>query len=148
MKKHKVSILIVILAILVALTAWLHLSSRQEVSGGTVLITADGHTTSVQLDQLHYENVSGIRVNGKGESIPVEGEGILLKDLLENRSITSYSMVRVISDDSYSAELTAEEVQEAGKAYLLLEDDTLRLVVFGDENSKRSVSNVVQIVVA
>lgn len=147
MKKHKVSILIIALAILVGITAWLHLSSRQEVAGGTVLLTADGHTNTLQLDKLHYEPVSGIRVNGKGESIPVEGDGISLKDLLESQKITSYSMVRIISDDSYSAELTAEEVQEAGRVYLLLEADTLRLVVFGDENSKRSVSNVAQIVV-
>lgn len=147
MKQHKVSILIFTLAILVGITAWLHLSSRQEVAGGTVLVTADGQTNTVQLDGLHYEPVSGIRVNGKGESISVEGEGISLKDLLESRNITSYSSVRVISDDSYWAELTVEEIRESGKACLLLEDDTLRLVVFGDENSRRSVSNVVEIIV-
>lgn len=147
MKKHKASILFITLAILVGITAWLHLTSRQEVAGGTVLITADGQTNTVQLDKLHYEPVSGVRVNGKGESIPVEGEGISVKDLLESQNITSYSMVTVTSDDSYYAELTAEEVLEVGRAYLLLEDSTLRLVVFGDENSKRSVSNVVQIVV-
>ena len=36
---------------------------------------------------------------------------------------------------------------EDGKAWLLLEQPYLRLVVFGDQNSKRSVSNVVQIIV-
>lgn len=36
---------------------------------------------------------------------------------------------------------------EEKKAYLLLQEEELRLVVFGDENSKRSVSNVKQIVV-
>ena len=53
----------------------------------------------------------------------------------------------VVSDDSYTADLTAEEVAESGKAYLLLEQPYLRLVVFGDQNSKRRVSNVVQIIV-
>lgn len=36
---------------------------------------------------------------------------------------------------------------EEEKVYLLLQEEELRLVVFGDENSKRSVSNVKQIVV-
>ena len=45
-------------------------------------------------------------------------------------------------------EVSKEEVDEDGKVYLLKEDDgSLRLVVFGDENSKRSVSNVVKMVV-
>ncbi len=66
---------------------------------------------------------------------------------LAQEHITGYSKVSVVSDDSYSAELTADEVKEDGKVYLLNEEDSLRLVVFGDENSKRSVSNVVQIVV-
>ena len=42
----------------------------------------------------------------------------------------------------------AEEVEEDSKAFLIMEEEKeLRLVVFGDENSKRSVSNVVRIVV-
>lgn len=80
--------------------------------------------------------------NGAGSSGPCE-----LKDLLESEKIDSYSNVTVISDDSYHAELTAEEVAEEGRAYLMLQDEELRLIVFGDSNSKRSVSNVVQIVI-
>ena len=71
----------------------------------------------------------------------------MVKDLLASTKIASYSKVTVVSDDSYTADLTAEEVAESGKAYLLLEQPYLRLVVFGDQNSKRSVSNVVQIIV-
>lgn len=73
--------------------------------------------------------------------------GILIKDILDANDISEYVKVTVVSDDAYSAELSAEEVSEAGKAYLLYEEEELRLVVFGDENSKRSVSNLVEIIV-
>ena len=147
MKTYKALALILVLAMLTGIAAWFHLSSREEVAEGTVRITANGSAQTVKLADLHYEPVSGVRVNGKGESIPVEGEGISVKDLLETQKIVSCTKVTVISDDTYSAELTAEEIAEDGKAYLLLDDAYLRLVVFGDHNSKRSVSKVVQIIV-
>ena len=147
MKKHKALLLILVLVMLTGIAAWFHLSSREEVPEGTVQITAEGGTQRVKLSTLKYEPVSGIRVNGKGESIPVEGEGISVKDLLVSLKISLFSKITVVSDDSYSAELTAEEAAEEGKAYLLLDGDYLRLVVFGDQNSKRSVSNVVQLIV-
>ena len=90
-------------------------------------------------------------MNGKGEEIPVDGDGIAVSKLLSKLGITEFSKVRIVSDDAYSAEVNREEVVEGGKVVLLLEEgtpsekDTLRLVVFGDENSKRSVSNVVEI---
>ena len=147
MKKHKVLALILVLAVLTGIAAWFHLSSREEVAKGTLQMTVGGHTYTVELSNLDFEPVSGVRVNGKGESIPVEGQGISLEDLLDEEDINSYSKVTVISDDSYTAELTAEEVEEDGKAYLMLDEEALRLIVFGDQNSKRSVSNVVQVVI-
>ena len=147
MKSHKALAIILVLALLTGAAAWFHLSSREEVAVGTVQITVDGGTQTIKLADLNYEPVSGVRVNGKGESIPVEGEGISVKDLLETQKIVSCTKVTVISDDTYTAELMAEEIAEDGKAYLLLDDAYLRLVVFGDHNSKRSVSKVVQIIV-
>lgn len=147
MKAYKALAIILVLALLTGITAWFHLSSREEVAEGTVQITVEGRTRTVKLSDLNYEPVSGVRVNGKGESIPVEGEGISLKDLLENQKVVSCTKVTIISDDTYAAELMAEEIAEDGKAYLLLEEAYLRLVVFGDHNSKRSVSKVVQIIV-
>ena len=138
MKTHKALLLI---------AAWFHLTSREEAAEGTLQITVSGNTQTIELAALDYAPVSGVRVNGKGETISVEGRGILVKDLLASTKIASYSKVTVVSDDSYTAELTAEEVAEDGKAWLLLEQPYLRLVVFGDQNSKRSVSNVVQIIV-
>ena len=147
MKKHKALALILVLAMLTGIAAWLHLSSRENVAEGTLQMTIDGHSHAVEVSGLDFEPVSGVRVNGKGESIPVEGQGISVKDLLESKKIASYSKVTVLSNDSYAAELAAEEITEDGKAYLMLDEEELRLIVFGDSNSKRSVSNVVQIIV-
>lgn len=147
MKTHKALLLILVLVMITGIAAWFHLTSREEVAAGTLQITVNGNTQTIELAALDYAPVSGVRVNGKGETISVEGRGILVKDLLASTKIASYSKVTVVSDDSYTAELTAEEVAEDGKAWLLLEQPYLRLVVFGDQNSKRSVSNVVQIIV-
>jgi hypothetical protein len=68
-----------------------------------------------------------------------------MKELLEEMGITKYTTVTVVSNDSYSAKMNREEILEEDKVFLLLEDNSLRLIVFGDSNSKRSVSNVVQI---
>lgn len=147
MKTSKALALILVLVLLTGIAAWMHLSTREEVTEGTVQVTIDGHVQTLKLSELSYEAVSGVRVNGKGESIPVEGEGISVKALLASQEAASYTKVTVVSDDSYSAQLSAEEVAEDGKAYLMLDEEYLRLVVFGDSNSKRSVSNVVQVIV-
>ena len=147
MKTHKALLLILVLVMITGIAAWFHLTSREEAAEGTLQITVSGNTQTIELAALDYAPVSGVRVNGKGETISVEGRGILVKDLLASTKIASYSKVTVVSDDSYTAELTAEEVAQDGKAWLLLEQPYLRLVVFGDQNSKRSVSNVVQIIV-
>lgn len=147
MKTSKAFAWILVLVVLTGIAAWWHLSSREEVIEGTLQITVNGSAQTVNLSDLTYEPVSGVRVNGKGESIPVEGDGISVKNLLETQNVVSCTKVTVISDDTYTAELTAEEIAEEGKAYLLLDETYLRLVVFGDHNSKRSVSKVVQIVV-
>ena len=42
--------------------------------------------------------------------------------------------------------MTAEELAAPGKVYLTVETDgTFRLVVFGDSNSKRNVSDVIKL---
>lgn len=147
MKKYRVLVFILVLALVTGIAAWLHLTTREEVALGTVQITANGQVKNVKLSELDYEQVSGVRMNGKGESIPVEGPGISLKELLQGQQVAFYTKVTVVADDSYSAELAAEEVAEDGKAYLLMEENSLRLIVFGDENSKRSITHVVQIIV-
>ena len=145
MNTRKIIIFIGILIALTLLAAVLHLTTREEVPEHAVKVTTSEKETLLDIMSLDYATVTGIRVNGKGEEIPVEEEGISMKELLEVMGITEYATVTVLSDDSYSAKVTREEILEADKVFLLLEDTTLRLIVFGDSNSKRSVSNVVQI---
>ena len=146
MKKNKALLIVIILAVITAAVAFIHLSTREEVAEGTVQVSQGDQVSAVELSELEYEQVTGTRVNGKGEEIPVDGSGVLLKTVLDEAGAEGYSSVTVTSDDSYSAELTREEVEDESKAWLILQEEGgLRLIVFGDSNSKRSVSNVVQI---
>ena len=147
MKKSKVVFLILLLVVLTGVLSVVHLTTRNKVGEHEVQLTYQDKTYSVEYKKLDLEQVTGTRVNGKGEEKKVEAAGILLRKLLEEKNIEAYSQVTVVSDDSYSAKIAAEEIKEEEKAYLLLQEEELRLVVFGDENSKRSVSNVKQIVV-
>ena len=147
MKKSKVVFLIFLLVVLTGVLAAVHLTTRDKVGENEVQLTYQDKTYSVEYKKLDLEQVTGTRVNGKGEEKKVEAAGILLRKLLEEKNIEEYSQVTVVSDDSYSAKIAAEEIKEEEKAYLLLQEEELRLVVFGDENSKRSVSNVKQIIV-
>ena len=143
MKNRKLIILTIVLLILAAAFAVLHLSSRETVAENSVQLSADGKIHEISLSDLSLTAISGVRVNGKGEQIPVDGKGISLTDLLEKYNVSAYSKVTVVSDDSYSAKVSADEVD---KAFFLMEETELRLLVFGDKDSKRSVSNVKQII--
>jgi len=77
----------------------------------------------------------------------VEAPGISIKDILTEVNVTEFEEIVIESDDSYQARVSKDETEESGKAYLLQDEEKLRLIVFGDENSKRSVSNVVKMIV-
>ena len=140
-------VLFAILVLFTVIFAVVHLNTREEVPEHAVQITAGDKTYMVDITKLEYEQVTGIRVNGKGEELEVNAQGILLREVLSQNAISEFSKVTVVADDSYQAEVTAEEIKEDAKVYFLYEEESLRLIVFGDENSKRSVSNVVQVMV-
>ena len=148
MKKYKVIIFTVVLILLTVAAAVIHLNTREVVAEGSLLLIAGDKEITLDLSEFAYEQVTGIRVNGKGEEIPVEGFGVAVKEVLAQAKVAEYERIKVISDDAYQAEMSAEEVEDGTKAFLILDEEKkLRLVVFGDTNSKRSVSNVAQIVV-
>lgn len=148
MKSHKAIILAFILIVFTMIAAVFHFNTRQEVPENAIQIVTGEKTYTIDIENLEYEQVIGVRINGKGEEIPVDEQGISIKHFLSLENIEEYSYISVVADDSYRAKLTAEEVNETGKAFLTVQEEGgLRLVVFGDENSKRSVSNVVQIIV-
>ena len=102
----------------------------------------------VDLKSLDTVPVQGTVVNGKGEESEIDMQGASLADVIEKAGFDpdNAAAVKVTADDEFSAEFTGGEVNEAGKAYLVCEDDgSMRLVVFGDSNAKRNVRNVVSV---
>lgn len=144
MKKAKpIYIIIAALVLLTAIAAAVHFATRADVRSGALRVEYGGKTVELAVGELKLEPVQGMVRNGKGEELPVDGQGIPLSRLLEQAGVGEYSTVTVTADDAYSAGVTAAETAESGRVYLLLEEDgSLRLVVFGDKNSKRNVSNV------
>ncbi len=148
MKKHKVIIFAAVLAVITVIAAVIHLNTRGTVAEGTLLLSVGDKEIILDTSDFLYEQVTGVRVNGKGEEIEVDAPGVSIKRLLDSTEIPSYEKLNIVSNDSYRAEISAEEVEDGTMAFLILDEEKkFRLVVFGDTNSKRSVSNVVQIVV-
>ena len=147
MKNKKLVIIAAVLVLVAVIAAAVHFMTAPKAAEGDVILTYGGKTTGITLADLELTDVNGVRVNCKGEEIEVNGKGIFVKDLLHEYGVADFTKISVVSEDSYVAEIENAEVQEEGKAYILVEEGEARLVVFGDTNSKRSVSNVKQIVV-
>lgn len=147
MKRNaRVYILIAILVMLTSAFAAVRLATREEIPSGTLQIETSGRTIGIRFSDLELVNVSGTIVNGKGEETAIDAQGILLSELLSQHQISGFTEVTVEADDAYSAVITAEEAAVPEKVYLItLEDGGVKMVVFGDADSKRSVSNVVMI---
>lgn len=144
MKKIKpIYIVIAALVLLTAAAAAVHLTQRAHVAAGTLRVEHGGKAVELDVGRLELSPVQGTVRNGKGEERSIDGQGVLLSQVLEQAGVGGYTAVTVTADDEYSAAVTADEAAQPGRVYLLLQEDgSLRLVVFGDENSKRSVSNV------
>lgn len=149
MKKNKLTIIIVaVLVIITAIIAAVHLSSRVSPPKGVLRIEAAGKVTELPLSQLELTNVHGTVVNGKGEERTVDAQGLLLSDVLAQAGVSTYAEVTVVADDEYTAVVTADEVEASDRVFLLIEaGEQPQLLVFGDTNSKRNVSNVIRLVV-
>lgn len=147
MKSRKIILFGIVLLVLTGLFGFLYLNSREDIPENSISMVYKDKTYLVDIDKLEYKQIIGIRVNGKGEEIKIDADGIELNDLFVDEEITGYSIVTLEADDSYSANVSAKEVNESNKVCLLKEENTLRLVVFGDKNSKRSVSNIVKIII-
>lgn len=149
MKKHKLTIIIIaVLVLLTAVLAVTHLVTREQGQEGAIQVVQDGKTTLLYIEDLKpVAAVNGTVVNNAGEEKTIDGQGILVSDVLKLAGVEVNSTVEVTADDEYSVNLSAEEVAEEGKAWLLIEDGTLRLIVFGDQGAKRNVKYVVRLTV-
>lgn len=142
-KAEPVKIAIIVLVLITAVVAIIHLTTRPTAPEGTLRIENGGQVMELPLERLTFVPVHGTTVNGKGEERTVDAQGVLLSEVLRETGIEEFSEVTVTADDAYNAVVTAEEIAAPDRVYLIQQDEGgLRLIVFGDSNSKRSVSDV------
>lgn len=147
MKHKRTLILISALLIATAAFAFLHLSGRTDVQPGEVIILSNGRERILSVSDLPLTGVDGEITNAKGDVLAVSGSGVPLADVLAGAEIDPYALetVAVIASDEYRAELTSEEIRTPEKVWLTVQEDgSLRLIVFGDPDSRRNVTNVVR----
>ena len=144
MKKVKpVELAIIVLLLITAIVAIIYLTTRPAAPEGMLRIENGGRVIEFPLERLTFASVHGTTVNGKGEERTVDAQGVLLSEVLREAGISEFTEVTVTADDAYNAVVTAEEITEPDRVYLIRQDEGgLRLIVFGDSNSKRSVSDV------
>lgn len=143
MKNKKLPAAMVLLAAVTVILAALHLKNVPQVSDCELLIQYGGEKQRLLLQEETMVPVSGTLVTGKGAEIPVDAMGLSLADVLSLAGVGDYTWVTVTARDEYRAEVSAREVRTGGNVYLILDtDSSFRLVVFGDSNSKRNVSDV------
>ena len=145
MKKKYLIWLIAAIAVLTAILAAVHLSRREAPARGALLVKAGGQTVTVAEKDLTLVPVEGTTVNGKGEEKQISGEGVALREVLAQAGVRDAAQVTVFADDEYSAVVTADELAEDGRVWLLYTGEGYRLIVFGDKNAKRDVKNVARI---
>ena len=142
-KVNPVGLAIIALVLITAIVAIFYLTTRPAATEGTLRIENGGQTVELPLERLTFVPVHGTTVNGKGEERTIDAQGVLLSEVLREAGISEFAEVTVTADDAYNAVVTAEEIAALDRVYLIQQDEGgLRLIVFGDSNSKRSVSDV------
>lgn len=147
MKKiEPIKVIIALLILITAVVAVFHFATRTATPEGTLRIEMGQQAVELPLEQLTLVPVQGSVRNGKGEERTIDAMGISLDHVLRQAGVTDFSEVTVTAGDEYSAVVTAEEVNTSGKVYLIeQEEKKMQLIVFGDDNSKRNVSDVARL---
>ncbi|MBP5309510.1 MAG: hypothetical protein J6W58_10535 [Lachnospiraceae bacterium] len=151
MKKRNITIIVVLL-IITAIIAAIYLLGRNYVPKGKVSIVFNEKSVSVDPFKAASVNVNGTTVNGKGKEKEISTTGVTLLSVIQMAGVSDsdFSKALVVSSDEYSAELTSAEILDPDIAFLIKsanDDDTesIKLIVFGDSDSKRQVKNVERI---
>lgn len=147
MKKNKLAIIIVALClIIVGILTICHLTARPQIPEHSILVINGDKSDYIDIDNLQLTEVSGQIINGKGDVKDISGYGILFGDAINTVKPADFDNATVVADDEYYAEFAKSEIYDAESVYLLIEDNSVNMCVFGDKNSKRNVSNVVKII--
>lgn len=143
--KKRILVIVLTCVFLSVIFTLINLLTHPDIPEGVIRIECKNDKYLIKVDEIKTVEVSGQMINGKGEARDITKEGILLSNLI-SEYCDDFSKVKVISDDEYYAELSASEILNEEKAYILITETTARLLVFGDKDSKRNVSNVKRIV--
>jgi len=136
-----------LLILLTTLLAAVHSATRVSASTGYLHIENGMSVQEISVETLEFSEVKGNVINAKGEQRKIDTLGVLLSEILEKANVTAFSEIKVVADDEYSAIVTKEEVLTE-PVYLIQTGDVLQMIVFGDNNSRRNVSNVVRLIVS
>ena len=145
--KTRIMLLVLVMVTVTAFGIMPALSADEQEESVSLTITANGNEICIPWNDMALVPVQGTILNGKGEAKEIDAEGVSLQSVLDMAEVEAQEKVTVIAEDAYQAEVTVEELAEANRVWLILSDDGLRLIVFGDEDSKRIVKNVIQVVV-
>ena len=139
-KNSKIIVIIFVIIVMVSsVITFIYLKGRQTNKPQTLTIVKDGKNTLVDFSTLSLENFSGSITNGKGETRKINGKGVKLEEFTGN---SGFSEAKIVADDEYFAIVKCDEIENA---WIQIESQKARLIVFGDSNSKRDVKNVVRI---
>ena len=149
--KRSRKITLLVLAVLIALTAAvavIHLSARTEEPEGAIRVECAGESVTVAWDTLELVPVQGQMKTGKGELREIDAQGILLQDLIRAAGFdpADCAGADVAAADSYHAQVSRQELLEEDKVYVIAQETGgFRQIVFGDENSKRNISDLTDV---
>lgn len=142
MEKNNFKIIGIVIGVLIlacGIAVGMYFSTREENPEDSIIVTISGEKKVINLHKLSLTKFEGSIINGKGETIEVEAEGVRVADII---GTTDFKEASVIADDEYSATIKPEDLK---KAWLQVEGGSARLIVFGDTTAKRDVKNVVRI---
>ena len=144
---------IIVLCLFTIIGASVYQVSKASIPRSVITIDYAGNKTIVDPFSLEKIDVKGALSDGKGEKHDVNTKGFRFIDVINLAKVPEegYKTVKVVSDDEYAAELTPEEAKDNTKTFFIIDENketkaqTLRLIVFGDENSKRQVKKAARI---
>ena len=146
MNKRIVKLLAAMLAVTAVFAAMVPGILAEEAGPFLTIVAGEGET-KIAWDELTLVPVQGTTINGRGEEKAIDAEGVALQSLMDLAGIEALERITVVAGDAYQAEVSADELAEEGKVFLIRSEDGLRLIVFGDEDSRRIVRDVVQVIV-
>jgi hypothetical protein len=150
--KKKSIVIVIILLVITCIASVFYLRSRNDAPKGNLAIINGDKTVLIDPFSGSLVSVKGVTINAKWQEKDVDEIGISLKEAISKSGLdkAGFTKARFVSSDEFAAEISFDEINEDGKAYLAKqqEDDgstSARLYVFGDSDSKRQVKNVVRI---